>query len=150
MWGVWFKDDIVEVSEGSAWSRLNLVKKADLHQATYRKTLERFPMMSGLLVEDTDEEVVGEPLYEGQPIGASRFFILSGNDVAGVALIEEDWGDSPRTVYFKYEVLPNTASEFDDELIMESFSTLEEAETSDFSDKAVAFRTEPCDNAVCS
>ena len=70
--------------------------------------------------------------------------------MAGVALIEEDWGDSPRTVYFKYEVLPNTASEFDDELIMESFSTLEEAETSDFSDKAVAFRTEPCDNAVCS
>ena len=148
--GVWFKDDISEVSEGSAWSRVNLVKKADLHQETYWKTLEQHPTMSGLFVEDTDEELVGKPLYEGQPIGVSRLYILSGNDAAGVARIEEDWGSVPPSVYLKYEVQPNTHSEFDDKLIMESFSTQEAAGSDSFSDKAVAFRREPCENRDCS
>ena len=39
----------------------------------------------------------------------------------------EEWGDSPRTVYLKYEVEPNTDSKFDDVLIMESFPTFEAA-----------------------
>ena len=150
VWGVWFKDDIVEVSEGSTWSIVNLVKKADLHQETYWKTLEQHPMMSGLFIEDTDEELVGKPLYEGQPIGVSRFYILSGNDAAGVARIEEDWGSNPPSVYLKYQVQPNTNSEFDDKLIMESFPTQEVAEVSSFSDNAVAFRREPCKNSDCS
>ena len=150
IWGVWFKDDIVEVSEGSTWSRVNLVKKVDLHQDTYWKTLEQHPAMSGLFIEDTNEELVGKPLYEGQPIGVSRFYILSGNDAAGVARIEEDWGSDPPLVYFKYEVQSYTGSEFDDKLIMESFPTQKVAEVSSFSDKAVAFRREPCKNPDCS
>ena len=35
IWGVWFKDDLIDVWDGSAWSVVNLVKKAELHQATY-------------------------------------------------------------------------------------------------------------------
>ena len=149
IWGVWFKDDLVDMWVGSAWSVVNLVKKANLHQATYWKTLEQFPAMSGLFVEDTDEKLVGNPLYEGQPIGDSRFYILAGNNVAGVALIEEDWGSNPRAVYLKYEVKENTDSKYDDKLIMESFPTFEAAESSNFSGKAVAFRREPCQDPAC-
>ena len=149
IWGVWFKDDLVDVGDGSAWSVVNLVKKADLHQATYWRTLQEFPTMSGLFVEEARGEAVGQPLYEGQPIRLSKFYIISGNDMAGVARIEEDWGDSPRTVYLKYEALPNTASKFDDKLIMESFQTFEATEAGDFSDNAVTFRREPCKDPAC-
>ena len=85
IWGMWFKGDVVNVWDGYAWSVVNLVKKADLHQETYWKTLEQFPTMSGLFVEEAREEVVGKPLYEGQPIGMSKFYIISGNDRAGAA-----------------------------------------------------------------
>lgn len=150
IWGVWFKDDILEVSEGSMWSRVNLVKKTNLHQETYWRTLEQQPTMSGLFVEDTKEKLVGKALYEGQPIGVNRFYILSGNDAAGVARIEEDWGNNPPLVYLKYEVETKTDSPFDDKLIMESFETFEMAEASSFTDKAVAFRREPCKNPECA
>ena len=126
---------------------MSLVKKADLHQTTYWKTLEEFPTMSGLFVEQSMVEVVGKPLYEGQPIRRSKFHILSGNERFGVARIGEDRGDSPRIVYLKYEVQPNTASKFDDMLMMESFPTFEAAESSDFSGKAVLFRRKPCKNS---
>ena len=150
IWGVWFKDDLIDVWDGSAWSVVNLVKKAELHQATYWRTLQEFPTMSGLFVEEARGEAVGQRLYEGQPIRLSKFYIISGNEMVGVARIEEDWGDSPRTVYLKYEALPNTASKFDDTLIMESFQTFEAAEAGDFSDNAVTFRREPCKNSACS
>lgn len=149
IWGVWFKDDLVDVWDGSAWSVVNLVKKANLHQPTYWKTLEEFPAMSGLFVEEAREEVVGKPLYEGQPIGVNKLYILSGDDVAGVARIDQDWGSNPPSVYLKYQVQPNTDSKFDDKLIMESFPTQEAAEAASFSDKAVAFRREPCKNPDC-
>ena len=153
IWGVWFKDDLGNAWDyrGTYWWAVNLVKKEDLHQETYWKTLQEFPTMSGLFGEGAGKEVVGKALYEGQPIGrSSQFFILSGNGIAGVARIGEDWGDSPRTVYLKYQVQPNTDSRFDEKLIMESFPTQELAEASSFSDKAVAFRREPCKNPDCS
>jgi len=149
IWGVWYKDDLVDMWVGSGWSVVSLVKKADLHHATYWKTLGRFPKMSGLFVEDDEEQIIGKPLYEGQPIGVNRFYILVGNDVSGVALIEEDWGSNPPSVYLKYEVQPNTESKFDDKLIMESFPTQEAAEAGSFSDRAVEFRREPCRNPEC-
>jgi len=144
IWGIWVKDDIEEEGDGSAWSVVNLVKKGNLHQETYWKTLQAFPSMSGLFVEESRGEVVGKALYEGQPMGVNKFYILSGNDEAGVARIEEDWGSNPRTVYLRYQVQPNTDSKFDDKLIMESYSTLEAAMASQFSSDAVLFRRGPC------
>ena len=153
IWGVWFKDDLGNAWDyrGTYWWAVNLAKKEDLHQETYWKTLEEFPTMSGLFGEGAGKEVVGKALYEGQPIGrSSYFFILSGNGIAGVARIGEGGGDSPRTVYLKYQVQPNTDSRFDEKLIMESFPTQEVAEASSFSDNAVTFRREPCKNPGCS
>ncbi len=147
IWGFWFKDDLPDMWDGSAWSVVTLMKKADLHQATYWKTLEEFPTMSGLFVEQSGAEVVGKPLYDGQLFRRSKFHILSGNERVGVARIGADRGKNPRTIYLKYELQPNTASEFDDKLIMESFSTLDEAAASEFSDKAVLFRRNPCKNS---
>ncbi len=153
IWGVWFKDDLGNAWDyrDTYWWAVNLVKKEDLHQETYWKTLQEFPTMSGLFVEAADKEVVGKPLYEGQPNGRSKFFILSGSDTAGVARIEEGLGirSTPTTVYLKYQVQPNTDSRFDEELIMESFPTFEAAESSNFSGKAVAFRREPCKDPAC-
>ena len=146
IWGYWFKDDLPDMWDGSAWSVVTLLKKADLHLATYWKMLEEFPTMSGLFVEQARAEVVGNPLYEGQPLRRSKFHMLSGNNRVGVARIAEEGGDAPRTIYLKYEVRPNTASEFDDKLITESFQTFEAAEASDFSDAAVSFRRKPCKN----
>jgi len=142
LWGVWFKDDLKSAWGGSAWSVVNIVKKVYLHPKTYWRTLQQFPTMSGLFVEQARGGVVGKPLYQGQPMGYNKIFILSGNELAGVARIEQDWSGYPR-VYLKYEVQPNTESKFDDKLIMESFYTQEAAESSRFSDKAVTFRREP-------
>jgi len=151
IWGVWFKDDVVEAFGGSAWSVVNLRRKANLHQESYWRTLEEFPSMSGLFYEAAGEDVVGKALYEGRPIGVNKFYMLSGNDVAGVARIEKVSGRNPRTVYLKYEVQPNTDSKFDDKLTMESFPTLEDAMASQFSIKAVLFRRDPCriGNPIC-
>ena len=151
IWGLWIKDDLPTMWDGSAWSIVSLVKKADLHQATYWKSLEDFPTMSGLFVEQSRAPVVGKPLYEGQPLRRSKFHILSGNDSVGVARIAEERGNDPRVIYLKYEVQPNTAGKFDEMLMMESFQTLEAAEASDFSDNAVSFRRKPCkdDNPDC-
>ncbi len=115
-----------------------------------RNVLEDFPTMSGLFKEAAGERLEGKALYEGQPWQWSKFYILSGNDRAGVARIEPDWEGDPRTVYLKYEVVLNTDSKFDDKLNIESFQTVEAAEAGDFTDKAVAFRREPCKNLECS
>ena len=147
IWGIWFKDDLPDMWDGSAWSVVTLMKKADLHQATYWKTLEEFPTMSGLFVEQSRAEVVGKPLYEGQPLRRSKFHILSGDEKEGVARIGEDRGKKPRIIYLKYELQPNTASRFDDRLNMESFQTFEAAQAGDFSEKAVLFRRKPCKNS---
>jgi len=148
IWGLWFKDDLLEAWDGSAWSIITLVKNADLHQETYWKTFEEFPTMAGLFVEQSTGEVVGKPLYEGQPLRRSKFHILSGNDRVGVARIGEDRGKNPRTIFLKYEVQPNKANKFDDKLIMESFDTLEEAMTGQFSGKALLFNREPCNSSI--
>ena len=127
---------------------MSLVRRADLHQETYWKTLEEFPTMSGLFVEQAIGEVAGKPLYPGQPMRRSKFHILSGNERVGVARIGEDRGNNPRTIYLKYELRMNTASTFDDRLMIESFQTLREAVASPFSGKAVLFRREPCNSSI--
>ena len=148
IWGIWYKDELIEAWDGSAWSIVSLVRKADLHQETYWKTLEDFPTMSGLFVEQSIGEVVGKPLYPGQPIRRSKIHILSGDERVGVARIGEDRGDNPRTIYLKYELQMNTASKFDDKLMMESFQTLDEAMSSQFTEKALRFRKEPCNSSI--
>ena len=151
IWGVWFKDDLSNAFSGdagysgTAWSVINVVKTTDLTQETYWKALEKFPELSGLFVEQARKEAVGQSLYEGGPIGENRFFILSGNDSSGIARIEDHRvSEKPRTVYLKYEIIANTESNSDDILRMESFSSQDVAEMSDFSDGAVRFRRPPC------
>ena len=93
IWGVWFKDDLSNAFSGdagysgSAWSVINIVKLADLTQGTYWKAIEKYPGLPGLFVEADRKQVVGQSLYEGGPIGENRFFILSGNNLSGVARI---------------------------------------------------------------
>ncbi len=148
VWGVWFKDDPVNALKyglgGLDWGVVNLVKKENLHQETYWKTLEEFPTMSGLFREHAAKDRVGKALYEGPPMEWSKFYILSGNTMAGVARIERDWDSNPPWVYLKYEVQPNTDNKFYEKLIMESFPTQEMAEISTFSDNAVAFCRVAC------
>ena len=144
IWGYWFKNDLPDMWDGSAWSVVTLINSADLHQETYWKTLEEFPGMSGLFVEQSRAEVIRQPLYEGQPIVRSKFYILSGDDRAGVGRIGEERGNDPRIIYLKYELQPNTADELDAMLMMESFQSLEAAEAREFSDRAVVFRRKPC------
>ena len=151
IWGVWFKDDLSNAFSGddgysgTAWSVINMVKVADLTQSTYWKTIEKHPELSGLFVEANRKQVVGQGLYEGMPIGENRFFILSGNNLSGIARIEDRRAsDNPRAVYLKYEVTANTESKMDDILVMEGFVSQNAAEMSEFSNKAVRFRRLPC------
>ena len=65
-----------------------------------------------------------------------------------MARIGEDRGDNPRIIYLKYELQMNTASKFDDKLMMESFQTLDEAMSSQFTEKALRFRKEPCNSSI--
>ncbi len=146
-WGIWFKDDLSKPLGGDAakWSIINFVKREYLHQETYWKAIEDNPTMAGLFTESTMGNIIGKTLYDGDPLGRSKFFILSGNEKEGVARINEGdtgWSD-PRTVYLKYRFEENIESKFVDKLVLESFPTQEEAEASDFSDKAVIFRRTP-------
>ena len=94
IWGIWFKDELPNAfssdagHSGTAWSVINVVRTEDLTQETYWQTLEKFPDLSGLFVEQARKEAVGKSLYEGGPIGESRFFILFGDDTSGVARID--------------------------------------------------------------
>jgi len=151
IWGVWFKDDLSNAFSGdagysgSAWSVINMVKLADLTQSTYWKAIEKYPGLSGLFVEADRKQVVGQFLYEGGPIGENRFFILSGNNLSGVARIEDRrTTENPRAVYLKYEVTANSESKMDDTLLIEGFVSQNAAEMSAFSSKAVHFRRPPC------
>ncbi|MDP6823738.1 MAG: hypothetical protein QF554_10655 [Dehalococcoidia bacterium] len=154
LWGIWFKDDLADafggIEGGTGWSVVNLQQKADFHQESYWKTLEEFPTMSGLFVEQRRLGVVGKALYEGEPIGINKLYVVTGDDSAGIIRIEEDYGSDPPTHYLKYEVQPGAESRLDELLIMESFGTQEAAEASDFSDQAVTFRREPCRNVDCT
>ena len=79
-----------------------------MYQATYWKTLEEFPTMSGLFVEQSRAEVQGNQLYEGQPLRRSKFHILSGRKKKGWHAIGEDRGKKPSIIYLKYELLANS------------------------------------------
>ena len=83
----------------------------------------------------------GTYLYEGEPMGKNRFFILSGDEEAGIARIDNEWSDA--TTFLKYKVSLNTESKFDDKLAVENFSSQAEAENKDFSARAVTFRRVP-------
>ena len=152
IWGVWFKDEFPNAfssdsgHSGTAWSVINVVKTTDLTQETYWKTLETFPELSGLFVEQARKEAIGQSLYEGGPIGENRFFILSGDETSGIARIDNrrDW-EGARTMYLKYEIIRHSESKIDDMLRMEAFITQDEAEMNDFSDKSVRFRRTPCE-----
>ena len=91
IWGIWFKDDLDHafgVDQGTAWAVISFLDKADFNQETYWRTLQEFPTMSGLFVEKgRTTEVVGNPLYEGQPIGANKFYMFSGTAASGVGTL---------------------------------------------------------------
>ena len=142
IWGVWFKDDLREaLVDRVDWAVINFAKKEFLHQDTYWKVLQENPTLSGLFTESVTNHVQGTYLYAGAPMGMSRLFILSGDEKAGVARIDDEWLEG--TTFLKYEISLNTESKFDDNLVMESFSTYEEAENEDFSVRAVTFRRIP-------
>ena len=147
IWGIWFKEDLAGsfgINQGTAWAVISFLDKADFNQETYWRTLEEFPTMSGLFVEKGREDAVGTPLYEGLPNGANKFYMLSGPDASGVERFDGEFGREIRSFYLKYDVQPNTDSPFDDMLTLETFSTLEDAMTAEFSDRAVSFRRQPC------
>ena len=154
IWGIWFKDEFPNAfssdagHSGTAWSVINVVRTEDLTQETYWQTLEQFPDLSGLFVEQARKEAVGKSLYGGGPIGESRFFILFGDDTSGVARIDKsrDWEGS-RTIYLKYEVIRHSENASDDMLKIEGFLGRGDAEGS-FSDEAVQFRRSPCGEAA--
>jgi hypothetical protein len=103
--------------------------------------LQDNPTLSGLFTEEIKHKVQGTYLYEGEPNGKNRFFILSGDEKAGIARIDNEWANAK--IFLKYEVSLNTESKFDDKLVIESFSSQAEAENKDFSAKAVTFRRVP-------
>ncbi|MBO19885.1 MAG: hypothetical protein CL732_05020, partial [Chloroflexi bacterium] len=115
---------------------------------TYWRTLGKFPDLSGLFVEQARTKAVGKALYEGGPIGESRFFVLFGDDTSGVARIDNlrDW-EEPRSMYLKYEISRYSESASDDMLKIEGFLHQADAE-SDFSDKAMQFRRRPCGQII--
>jgi hypothetical protein len=142
IWGVWFKDDLSDAFDVRVdWAVINFAKREFLHQDTYWKVLQSNPTLSGLFTESVTNQVQGTYLYDGAPMGVSRLFILSGDEKAGVARIDDEWGEG--TTFLKYEVSLNTESKFDDKLVMESFSTYGDAENRDFSVRAVTFRRMP-------
>ena len=142
IWGIWFKDDLSDAfSERVDWAVINFAKKEFLHQDTYWKVLQENPTFSGLFTESVTNQTQGTYLYDGEPMGVSRLFILSGDEKAGVARIDDEW-DAGMT-FLKYEVSLNTESKFDDQLVIESFSTYEQAENGYFSVKSVTFRRTP-------
>jgi hypothetical protein len=142
IWGVWYKDDLSDPFVNLCnWAIINFAKKEFLHQETYWKVLQENPTLSGLFTEEVKGRVHGTYLYEGEPNGKNRFFILSGDEKAGIARIDKEWANAK--IFLKYEVSLNTESKFDDKLVIESFSSQAEAENKDFSAKAVTFRRVP-------
>ena len=139
IWGIWFKDDLDDAfSERVNWAVINFAKKEFLHQDTYWKVMQENPTLSGLFTESVTNQTQGTSLYDGQPMGVSRLFILSGDEKAGVARIDDEWNEG--MTFLKYEVSLNTESKFDDQLVIESFATYEQAKNGYFSVKSVTFR----------
>jgi hypothetical protein len=142
IWGIWYKDDLSDpFSNLCNWAVINFAKKEFLHQETYWKVLQENPTLSGLFTEEIKHQVQGTYLYEGEPMGKNRFFILSGDEEAGIARIDNEWSDA--TTFLKYKVSLNTESKFDDKLTIENFSSQVEAENNEFSAKAVTYRRVP-------
>ena len=142
IWGVWYKDDLSDpFSDLCDWSAINFTNREFLHQETYWKVLQENPTLSGLFTEEIKHRVQGTYLYNGEPMGKNRFFMLSGDEKAGIARINKEWSDA--MTFLKYKVSLNTESKFDDKLVVESFSSQVEAENKDFSAKAVTFRRVP-------
>lgn len=145
LWGVWFKDDLGDPFRQHLvnWSIISLVPKQTLHRDTYWKALEEDPDHAGLFTENGRGQRVGRPLYPGDPLGRSRFYLLSGDDHGGAAKIVHRY-DRTRVVFLKFRVSAHDPRQpHDDELLMESHPTAESAESTPFSEKAVRFRRNP-------
>ena len=93
-------------------------------------------------------------LYDGEPLGNSRFYVLDGNVSAGVARIVRTWDWDPlypdselnhpsigETRYLRYEVHAG-ATVYDDRLTIEGFEN-EEAAAAGFTGAAVQYRRDP-------
>ena len=91
---------------------------------------------------------VGHSLYPGKPYGKSMFFLLSGNDSAGVAKIIP-FAVEFLPLYLKFKVSDKTNNDSMEYIRMEAFNSMATAEGSVFTDKSVEFRRHPCANAYC-
>jgi len=155
IWGTWFKDDLSNGFQGSAWasawSVIHFTKTDDLHRETFWKYLEQHPGLSGILVEANRLETLGQRLYVGQPYGKSGYYILSGDESSGLAKMEHYFseGEGLQSQYIRFQVVGKSESTSGDVLTLEVFNSYELAKSSDFSDKAVRFRRDPCKTKEC-
>ena len=154
IWGTWFKNDLPNGFDGaswaSAWSIIHLTNVDDVEHATFWKSLEEHPGLSGLWVEADRADLVGQPLYGGRPNGKSWYYLLSGSASSGIAKIEPYFDqDVSRTWYLKLEIESKTDESYHDILRIEAFPSLELAQSNGFSNAAVRFRRTPCREAVC-
>ncbi len=151
IWGVWFRDDFEgevgrDVDPASeAWTIVTLLERSVFNPETYWKVLQETPPISGIMLEEWEGWSPSQTvkLYDQQPLGTTKFYIVSGDNREGVAKIVGYYSNDQRVFYLKFKLVENTSSVFDDKLVMEGFSSQAEAEQSEFSDKAVTFRRTP-------
>ena len=106
--------------------------------------MERQPFLSGIIIESNTLDAVGKPLHLGEPLRKNLSVILSGTDSYGIGRMTSYFSrNDTRSMYVKYQVIANTESKLDDNLILEVFDSKDLAESSDFSDGAVEFRRPP-------
>lgn len=154
IWGTWFKGDLPNGFDGASWasdwSVIHVTNVDHVEHATFWKSLEEHPGLSGLWVEADRGNLVGQPLYDRRPNGKSWYYLLSGNASSGVAKIEPYFYQDVSSVwYLKFEIEPRTDGPYHDILRIEAFSSLELAESNGFSDAAVSFRRTPCRETAC-
>lgn len=157
--GGWRREDTSEAEHlpGAEidWSLLSLFPYDVLNQETYWRVIEHpWNQENGFIGLFRSSEVgipSDEPLFPGEPLGESRFYLLEGDLTAGIAMIISRWEWRPldpedatnhpsigERRYLRFEVSPGEAV-WSDTLTIQGFLTEDDAR-GDFTDAAVAYR----------